>query len=230
MSDRQPAEPAPAALTETDRTKRRALLDHAVHDLKNPLAVIRASLEWLEGELHADREEVLDAVRDATGAVGRLLAIIDDLESVARLDGGRELQRESVAIGDIVGHVSASAGARLGRRGVVVSSRAPVVLDATGDAGLLTRALEALVDATARGAPAGACVEVEAVAAGASAIEITVGLRGASAIAAPGAGCGAFGNGSMGVYLAECVVAAHGGVLLVAPTATVPRILVRLPA
>lgn len=229
MSDRHPAEAAPAALTDTDRSMRRALLEHAVHDLKNPLAVIRASLEWLEGEL-GDREEALDAVRDASTAAGKLLAIIDDLESVARLDGGRELQRESVEIGDIVGHVSATAGARLGRRGVVVSSRAPVVLAATGDAGLLTRALEALVDATARGAPAGACVEVEAVAADDAGIEITVGLRGASATAAPGSGSAALGASGMGVFLAERVVAAHGGVLLVAPTTTVPRILVRLPA
>ena len=60
----------PEPPTASQAPRRSELLERAVHDLKNPLAVVRASLEWLEVELAGD-DDALDAVRDATIASGR---------------------------------------------------------------------------------------------------------------------------------------------------------------
>src|SRR5438128_1864870 len=86
-----------------DLARRRGLLERAVHDLRNPLAVVRASVEWLEVELAPPEDsEALDALRDASAATLRALAILDDLEVLAGLEAGRSFARVHVVIDDVV--------------------------------------------------------------------------------------------------------------------------------
>jgi two-component system sensor histidine kinase CreC len=222
-----PKDPAVVPEGSSNAPGRNELLERAVHDLKNPLAVVRASLEWLEVEL-ADREDALDAVRDATVASARLLTIVEDLDALAHLDAGRAAPHGRVELSSIVGALTASAGARFESRGLAVVSNAPATLETQGDARLLTRALSALLDVAARGAPAGSCIELTARLTSRS-IEIDVGLQGAVAEGDPISCLDALSSGGLGVYVALQIATAHGGTLHVVPTATVPRMLLGLP-
>jgi len=181
------------------------VLERAVHDLKNPLAVVRASLEWLEVEL-AGRNDLLDAVADATAASNRLSTIIDDLDTLARLGKDGVAVRDPVSLVLLVESVVDAARDRLTQRGLTAVTLATEPVWVLGDVALLQRSIAALVDATARGAPTGACVEVGAT-----------------------ASLDALESAGLGVYVALRAVEAHGGSLEVIPTTSLPRIVVRLP-
>ena len=210
------------------------VLERAVHDLKNPLAVVRASLEWLEVEL-AGREDVLDAVVDATAASNRLGTIIDDLDTLARLGKEGVSAADPIDLAALVAAVVQGAEERLARRGMsamVVPSDTSGSWTTRGDRGLLDRSLSALIDATTRGAPSGSRVQVSL---GASAegppLEIGIALEGSVASDDAVAGSlDALESAGLGVYVALRAVEAHGGTLQVIPTSSLPRIVVRLPS
>ncbi len=216
--------------------RRSELLVRTVHDVKNPLAVVRSALEWLEVEL-ADREEAVDAVRDASTAASRLMSIVDDLALLARLETDDALRDEALDLTTIIGNVTATASARLAARDITVSSTAPVALQMNGDAELLTRSLDALIDASARGVPPGTCIELaarvtnaeQATGATIEVIEIEIGQRGTVAAGPETDALDAFGTGGLGPYLAQEAALLHGGSLVVIPTSTMPRALLRLP-
>lgn len=208
------------------------VLERAVHDLKNPLAVVRASLEWLEVEL-VGQEDVLDAVADATAASNRLATIIDDLDTLARLGKEGIAASDPIAITSLVASVASAASERLARRGMTVVAVASRSVFTRGDVGLLDRSLSALIDATTRGAPSGACVEVtvrERSPAESLPLEIGIALQGVVADDDATAGSlDALESAGLGVYVALRAVEAHGGTLEVIPTSSLPRIVVRLP-
>ena len=217
---------------------RRELLERTVHDLKNPLAVVRATLEWLEVEL-ADRPDALDAVLDASTSAARMMSIVGDLDTIARLETGLSVTRGRVHVDTIVGAVVAAAGARLATRRIIVAATSSSAAEANVDEPLLTRAIDALVDVCARGTPAGACIELDArVVAqdpgadegGGPVLEIEVGIRGVVSEGGPAASIETLASGGLGVYLALRVLEAHGGTLIVIPTATVPRVVARFPS
>ncbi len=215
-----------------DASDRGELLERAVHDLKNPLAVVRSALEWLEVEL-AGHEEALDAVRDATTATTRLVAIVDDLGTLARLAQAAPGLRAPMDLVAVIGHVTATAATRHGARGVTLVSSAPGALEIMGDAHLLARALEAIVDACVRAAPAGARIEIDVRVlpgeANPGVIEIEVGQHDMPATGPASSAIDQLASGGLGVYLALRIATAHGGSLSVIPTATMPRVVLRLP-
>jgi len=210
------------------------LLERTIHDLKNPLAVVRATLEWLELELR-DRADALDAVHDATTAAERLMAIVDEFGVLAQLEMGAALARDPLDLRSVIESVTDAAGPRLGPRKIFVASDLVGSLPMMGVAPMLARALDALLDVTARGATTGACVEVRArvvparVERGPEMLEVTVGLRGVDSDATPIPSIDALSSGGIGVYLALRVFEGHGGTVAVVPTATVPRVVVLLP-
>lgn len=210
------------------------LLERTLHDLKNPLAVVRATLEWLEIELRG-RADALDAVHDASTAAGRLVSIVDEFGIVAQLETGGAVARESLDLRTIVEGVAASADARLASRRIAVAASVSGPLPMVGDEKLLARAIEAFVDVSARGSCSGSCIEVGAharpsrVEQGTEMIELTVGLRGLQTEAAPIPSIDALSSGGLGVYLAQRVIEGHGGSVAVVPTSTVPRILMLVP-
>src|SRR3954449_4557299 len=84
-----------ASLLDAQR-EHRELTELIVHDLKAPLSIVRAGLEWVGGHLRPDQGDVADAVADAYAAAGRLSAMIGDLLTVSQLDGGgMALSRQS---------------------------------------------------------------------------------------------------------------------------------------
>jgi signal transduction histidine kinase len=208
------------------------LLERTVHDLRNPLAVVRATLEWLETELR-DHEGVLDAVSDASIATDRLMRIVDDLHALSQLESGGPVPSQVVEVGVVFSAIVAAERERLIPRRVTIAAHCSPKLEGRGDEPLLRRSLEALVDACARRAAAGGVIELEArPSADATVgheIEIEIGVAGLVANGPPTKSLENLASGGLGVYLAQRVFENHGGEVVLLPTASVPRVVARLP-
>jgi signal transduction histidine kinase len=210
---------------------RSELLQRTVHDLKNPLAVVQSALEWLAVEL-GDRADALDAIRDASTATSRLVAIVDDLHSLARLDRAGLVSHGPTDIAALVRSVAGAAAIRLIARGLTFVSTVPASAIVEGDADLLAQSLHAIVDACARGAPAGTSLEIVVRMSADDApaeVEIEVGQVGTAPAGPETSSLDALSSAGIRVYVALQIVRAHGGSLKVIPTATMPRALMRLP-
>ncbi len=208
------------------------LLSRSIHDLRNPLSVVRSSLEWLEAEL-TEREDVGDAVRDALTATSGILTILQDLERLSRIEAGAAISRGVVDVGATLERIASAARARLARGDVAVVALATGPMHVPGDVRLVERALEVLVEVSARVAPPASCVEIDAhVHEDEGTVEITIGLRGTAATEGRVASIEALASGGIGVYLALRVAEVHGGSLVVRTTTTTREFLgttVRLP-
>ncbi|MGQ7295148.1 DUF4118 domain-containing protein [Quadrisphaera sp. KR29] len=140
-------EAARTARREEERTATRtALLAAVSHDLRTPLASVKASASTLRAfgaELDpADREVLL---ADVETSADRLQALVDNLLDMSRLDAGAvRARREAVALDEVVPRALA---------GLAPEQAAGVVLDVPedlplvdADAGLLERALGNVVE------------------------------------------------------------------------------------
>jgi two-component system sensor histidine kinase KdpD len=143
-----------AALDEADRV-RTALLAAVGHDLRTPLAVIKAAVtglrsdegSWAEG----DRDDLLATADDS---VDRLTALIDNLLAMSRIEAGAVLVHlRPVALVEVVSRLL------IGRTDVTIDvpDDLPLVM---ADEGLLDRVLANLVDNALR--HGGGAVEVAA--------------------------------------------------------------------
>jgi signal transduction histidine kinase len=137
---------------ETASASNRRLVSDASHELRTPVAVMRAELEVAGRDPSPDWEDTSSVL---LGELDRLQGMIDDLLLLARGDE-RAFAREEVDVTDLVHEVAAR------RR------RVPLVLDvsdtpalATGDADALRRALDHLVVNAARHATSKVSVAVE---------------------------------------------------------------------
>jgi two-component system sensor histidine kinase KdpD len=142
-----------AATARTERARsdvRSALLAALSHDLRTPLAGIKASVGALRTPdlplSEADRAELLAGVEDSAD---RLQGLIDNLLDLSRLDAGAVVLRTAaVALDEVVPR--ALAGLPPGRVEVDVRPTLPLV---RADAGLLERILANLVENALRHCP-----------------------------------------------------------------------------
>lgn len=127
---------------------RRELIAGLSHDLRTPLAGIRAMAEALEDGVAPDPDSHHRAiVREAT----RTSSMVDDLLALASLDAGaRDLVREPVSLGDTVSDLIAHLQPLADRRGVRIVGDVQGPCEVQGDASLLPRAVQnILVNAVA---------------------------------------------------------------------------------
>ncbi len=150
---------AAAAAAEVEGA-RRDLVAGVSHDLRTPLAGIRAMAESLEDGVAKDPAHYLSRIR---AEVDRMDAMVGTLLDLARLQsGGQHLRRETVDLHDIVSDSVASARLVGERTGIAVTGAATRPLLVTGDAELLGRALGNLLSNALRHTPAGGSVDVSA--------------------------------------------------------------------
>lgn len=129
------------------------LLTAVTHELKTPLASIRAMAETLERRL-VDHPGARDYPRRIVGSTERLEQLVDNVLSFARLERGAWRPRfEPIVVADLAAWLAADPLARAPRP-VDLSSEIPSGLSLVADVGLVRLLLSNLLDNAARYATA----------------------------------------------------------------------------
>jgi signal transduction histidine kinase len=139
---------------------RRQLIAWVSHDLRTPLAGLRAMAEALEDGLAADPPRYHKQIRaDAE----RLATMVDDLFELSRIQSGTlPLAPVLITLDDLVSDVLASTDALARKRGIRLYGQAAGHLAVLADPRELSRALSNLLTNAIRYTPPGGCVYVEA--------------------------------------------------------------------
>lgn len=149
---------------ETERA-RRDLIAAVSHDLRTPLASLRALAEALDDGVVDDPEGVRRYLRLMTSETERLNMLIDDLFELARLESGAlRLDRSPSPVQDLISEALERMTAQAGRKGLqlageVVGDPPPVLIDGQQ----MTRVLLNLVQNAIRHTPADGSVTLRAV-------------------------------------------------------------------
>jgi signal transduction histidine kinase len=139
---------------------RRQLVAWVSHDLRTPLAGLRAMAEALEDGLAADPPRYHKQMR---AEAERLASMVDDLFELSRIHSGAlRLSSDQIALDDLVSDVLASTEALARESGVRLDGRATGQLTVRADLRELSRALSNLLTNAIRHTPPGGCVHVEA--------------------------------------------------------------------
>lgn len=223
---------------------RRELVAWVSHDLRTPLAGIRAMVEALEDGVVADPETVARYHQTMRREADRLAGLVDDLFELSRIEAGvLGLDLERVALDELVSDAVAGASIAAGAKGVAlrgaVGEPSPIVELSTPE---MTRVVRNLLDNAIRHTPPGGTIWIEAGVddAGAAAVVSVLDACGGipagdldhvfemayrgDAARTPGDG----GSG-LGLAVARGLVEAHHGDISVRNEASGCRFTVRLP-
>jgi signal transduction histidine kinase len=218
---------------------RREMVAWVSHDLRTPLAGLRAMTEALEDGVATDPDRYYAQMRTE---VDRLSGMVDDLAALSRLQSSTlQLALERVNLADLLSDTLASAAPLAARRGVRLDGAAEGAIPANVDAREVGRALTNLIVNAVRHTPTDGSVQVMAGADDREAV-LTVtdacggisekdlqhvfepGWRGTAA-RTPGAGEGA----GLGLAIVRGVAEAHGGTVAVANADGGCRFEMRIP-
>ncbi len=219
---------------------RRELVSWISHDLRTPLARIRAIVEALEDELVADPDEVGTYYGRLRAEADRLTALVNDLFELNRISAGDvELELERTTLADVVSDVVASFAVLADARGIVLRAHEPQVdADVEMSTSHFERALGNLIDNALRYTEPGGAVDVRVLphAAGASvAIEDSCGGLGVDVLERVFAEPDApqhftrVGQTGLGLAIAKGLVETQGGEIAVERTARGCRFTITLP-
>lgn len=224
---------------------RREMIAWVSHDLRTPLAGIRAMAEALEDGLAPRPGEYHARIRTETD---RMAGMVDDLLALTSLQAGTtRLDRSRVSVDDLVSDTLATVAPVAAARSVRVEGSADGPLPVRGDVRQLSRAVLNLVDNAVRHTPPGAvvrvCAELDAQPGRPATVVVTVqdacggippedlphvfepGWRG-SAARTPGEGQGA----GLGLAVVAAIVAVHDGTVGVRNAGSGCLVAMRLPA
>jgi signal transduction histidine kinase len=223
---------------------RRELVSWVSHDLRTPLAGLRAMTEALEDGLVDDPSRYHAQMRSE---VDRMVRMVDDLFELSRIHAGvLRISPEPVALGDVVSEALAGADSVARARGVRLGGQVEEDVLVTADPAGLSRVVSNLLMNAIRHTPADGVVEVRGRATpdgvelsvtdacgGMKAEEIgrvfDVGWQGTSA-RTPDHGDATGGAGAgLGLAIVKGIVEAHLGQVAVANHEPGCRFLVTLP-
>ncbi|WP_436701452.1 DUF4118 domain-containing protein [Nocardioides sp. BYT-33-1] len=160
MAERQSAGRAEVErlrLAEADRT-RTALLAAVSHDLRSPLAAVKASVSSLRSEVvtfsEEDQAELLETIEDAAD---RLTALVTNLLDMSRIHTGAvDARLAEVSLGRAVTHALAPL---VGNERITVD--VPRDLTVLADAGLLDRVVANIAENALKYTPLGADIRID---------------------------------------------------------------------
>jgi signal transduction histidine kinase len=222
---------------------RRELVAWVSHDLRTPLAGLRAMTEALEDGMADDPSRYHRQIR---AEVDRMVRMVDDLFELSRIHSGNlRLSLEPVVLGDLVSEAIASADPVARARGVRLGGGVDDGLEVVGDPAELSRVVGNLLMNAIRHTPADGVVEVVG-RSGPEGVEISVtdGCGGLSEedmarafdVAWQGSAArtpevsGVFGSGAgLGLAIVKGIVEAHHGKVSVANHVPGCRFQVQLP-
>jgi signal transduction histidine kinase len=225
---------------QTLEASRRELVAWVSHDLRTPLAGLRAMAEALEDEVVADAETTRRYHRRIRVEVDRLTELVDDLFELSRIHAGAlRLSRQRIGLADLVAEAVAGAEPLARVKGVRLRADAQSGLPVQVDATELSRALRNLVVNAIRHTPSDGTIEiVGAVEDGMACVTVSdacggipdqdlprvfdVAFRGEAA-RTPGGGAG------LGLAIARGIVEAHAGEIGVTNAGSGCRFEIRLP-
>ena len=140
---------------------RRELVAWVSHDLRTPLAGLRAMAEALEDQVVVDPREVSTYHSQIRREVDRLTLMIDDLFELSRIHAGAlRLSKRMVGLEDLVAEVVASTDPVARSKGVRLTGAAVRGMPVYVDAAEMGRALRNLVTNAIRHTPSDGGVEV----------------------------------------------------------------------
>lgn len=223
---------------------RRELVAWVSHDLRTPLAGIRAMTEALEDGVVDDAETVARYHSGLRKEADRLTAMVDDLFELSRINAAAlDLRLQEVSLADLVSDALASASPVAAAKGVrLVGEAPPGVPPVQASTAELGRVLRNLLSNAIRHTPADGVVSVR------------VGSDGGTAYVAVSDACGGIpvedlprvfdvafrgtaartpddeGGAGLGLAIARGLVEAHRGEISIANDGPGCRVLVRLPA
>ncbi|MGH3233767.1 MAG: sensor histidine kinase [Streptosporangiaceae bacterium] len=221
---------------------RRELVAWVSHDLRTPLAGLRAMAEALEDQVVVDPREVSQYHSQIRREVERLTLMIDDLFELSRIHAGAlRLSRRMVGLEDLVAEVVASAEPVARAKRVRLTGAAVRGMPVFVDSAEMGRALRNLVTNAIRHTPSDGGVDVLAeVQNGMACVSVSdacggippgdlprvfdVAFRGESA-RTPGPQEGA----GLGLSIARGIVEAHSGQIAVRNAGPGCQFLIRLP-
>ena len=221
---------------------RRELVAWVSHDLRTPLAGLRAMAEALEDQVVVDPREVSQYHSQIRREVDRLTVMIDDLFELSRIHAGAlRLAKRMTGLEDLVAEVVASAEPVARAKRVRLTGAAVRGMPVYVDAAEMGRALRNLVTNAIRHTPADGGVDVLAeVQGGLACVTVSdacggippddlprvfdVAFRGESA-RTPGPQSG----GGLGLSIARGIVEAHSGQIAVRNAGPGCQFLIRMP-
>ena len=222
---------------------RRELVAWVSHDLRTPLAGLRAMTEALEDGIAEDPSRYHRQIR---AEVDRMVRMVDDLFELSRIHAGNlRLSLEPVVLGDLVSEAIASADPVARARGVRLGGGVDDGLEVVADPAELSRVVGNLLMNAIRHTPADGVVEVVG-RSGPDGVELSVtdGCGGLSQedmerafdVAWQGSAArtpdvpGVFGSGAgLGLAIVKGIVEAHHGTVSVHNHVPGCRFLVQLP-
>ena len=142
--------------------QRRDLISAVSHDLRTPLASLRAMVEAIADEVVEDPPTMRRYAREMKGSVDSLVTLVDDLFELVQIDAGAiALETEKVAVRDAVGSGIGACNAQASYKGLAVRTR----LNGAGElqcSPRLARVVQNLVQNAIRHTPADGTITVEA--------------------------------------------------------------------
>jgi signal transduction histidine kinase len=139
---------------------RRELVSWVSHDLRTPLAGIRAMAEALEDQMASDPPRYHRQIR---GEVDRMVQMTDDLFELSRIHAGQlVIEPQPIAVGDLVSEAIAAADPVARARRVTLGGEVPHGLQVAADPAGLSRVLANLIVNGIRHTPADGTVHVTA--------------------------------------------------------------------
>ncbi|MGI8698203.1 MAG: sensor histidine kinase [Mycobacteriales bacterium] len=221
---------------------RRELVAWVSHDLRTPLAGLRAMAEALEDGVVDDAETVQRYHGRMLIETDRLTGLVDDLFELSRIHAGSlRLSLQQVALADLVSDALASADPLARAKGVRLQGRAPDGLPVRVDVPELGRVLRNLLANAIRHTPSDGAVEVVgAVEGGCAYVTVSDACGGIPAADLPRVFDVAFrgtaartpepdGGAGLGLAISRGIVQAHSGEIDVANVGAGCRFVVRLP-
>ena len=142
-------------------TTRREFVANVSHELRNPLASVKAMVETLEGGALSDSTAALDFLGRINREVDRMNAMVNDFLELSRIERGQsELHREPVDTAATIEAVRTDLEHRIAETGVAVTINASGGVVALGDAEKLRQVISNLLDNALKFTPHGGTIEL----------------------------------------------------------------------
>jgi signal transduction histidine kinase len=150
--------------------ERRLMLSSISHDMRTPLAALRAAVEALVDGVAPDPPRYLNSMAREVAA---LSALVDDVFLLARIESGRlDLSSERVDLADLADDAVEALRPAALSRSVTVRLTASDVVAVDGNAPALGRVIRNLLDNAIQHSPEGSFVDVEVTAGDAAGLRV----------------------------------------------------------